>query len=157
MTPHLYISFAKFETRMKEHDRARAIFQYALEHLAEKDKPTVFAQFTQFQKQFSTRDGIEDVILRKKRDAYEAEVGQNPFAYDSWFEYARLEEDALANAADDPVETEKAIVRCREVYERAVANVPMVKEKKYWRRYIYLWLRYAIFEELTIKVGACNQ
>jgi hypothetical protein len=42
----------------------------------------------------------------------------------------------------------KAINRCREVYERAVENIPPIQEKRYWRRYIYLWLSYAIFEEL---------
>jgi len=31
---------------------------------------------------------------------------------------------------------------------RAVANVPPALEKRYWRRYIYLWINYALFEEL---------
>lgn len=35
-----------------------------------------------------------------------------------------------------------------QVYERAIANVPPVLEKRYWRRYIYLWINYALFEEL---------
>lgn len=35
-----------------------------------------------------------------------------------------------------------------QVYERAIANVPPVAEKRYWRRYIYLWVNYALFEEL---------
>lgn len=35
-----------------------------------------------------------------------------------------------------------------QVYERAIANVPPVAEKRYWRRYIYLWINYALFEEL---------
>ena len=33
------------------------------------------------------------------------------------------------------------------MYERAVANAPPVLDKKYWKRYIYLWINYAIFEE----------
>ncbi len=36
----------------------------------------------------------------------------------------------------------------REVYERAVANVPPAPAKRYWQRYIYLWLNYALWEEL---------
>jgi crooked neck len=44
---------------------------------------------------------------------------------------------------------ETAIARVRHVYERAVANVPSSKtDKKYWRRYIYLWINYALFEEM---------
>jgi crooked neck len=40
----------------------------------------------------------------------------------------------------------------REVYERAIANIPPATEKKFWRRYIYLWINYALFEELQAKV-----
>lgn len=36
----------------------------------------------------------------------------------------------------------------RDTYERAIANVPLVAEKSYWRRYIYLWINYALYEEL---------
>ena len=36
----------------------------------------------------------------------------------------------------------------RETYERAIANVPPSKEKHFWRRYIYLWINYAVYEEL---------
>jgi crooked neck len=36
----------------------------------------------------------------------------------------------------------------REVYERAIANVPPAAHKRHWRRYIYLWINYALYEEL---------
>ena len=36
----------------------------------------------------------------------------------------------------------------RETYERAISNVPPSSEKHYWRRYIYLWINYAVYEEL---------
>ena len=47
---------------------------------------------------------------------------------------------------------DQAVTRVREVYERAVANVPMANEKRLWRRYIFLWLYYAVFEETETKV-----
>jgi len=40
------------------------------------------------------------------------EVKQNPFNYDSWFDYLRL------------VESDGAANDIREIYERAIANVP---------------------------------
>merc|ERR1712113_1220788 len=58
-----------------------------------------------------------------------------PRNYDVWFDYARLEE----NCAD--------VTKTREVYERAIASTPPVMQKRYWRRYIYLWVYYALFEE----------
>lgn len=64
----------------------------------------------------------------------------NPHNYDAWFDYLRLvESDAEADTV-------------REVYERAIANVPPITEKRHWRRYIYLWINYALYEELEVKV-----
>lgn len=40
----------------------------------------------------------------------------------------------------------------RDVYERAIANIPPIQEKRHWRRYIYLWINYALYEELEVKV-----
>lgn len=42
----------------------------------------------------------------------------------------------------------------REVYERAIANVPPIQEKRHWKRYIYLWINYALYEELEAKVNS---
>ena len=68
------------------------------------------------------------------------EIKINPKNYDVWFDYARLEE------------TNGDIDKVREVYERSIANIPPATEKKFWRRYIYLWINYALFEELQAKV-----
>jgi len=55
------------------------------------------------------------------------------------FDYVRLEEE------------EGDVERTREVYERAIAQVPPVQEKRFWARYMYLWVNYALFEELAAK------
>jgi crooked neck len=39
----------------------------------------------------------------------------------------------------------------REVYERAIANRPPLQEKRFWKRYIFLWINYAVYEELEAK------
>jgi len=73
-------------------------------------------------------------VVGKRRMQYEEDVRKNPTNYDTWFDYVRLEE---ANGD---------IAKARDVYERAIANVPPASEKRYWRRYIYLWINYALFE-----------
>lgn len=79
---------------------------------------------------------MEEAILTKRRHTLEQECASEPFNYDTWFDYARLEEQA------------GEVERAREVYERAIVNVPPVaNDKKYWKRYIYLWIGYAVFEE----------
>jgi hypothetical protein len=98
---------------------------------------------------------VEATVWSKRRIQYEDDVSTDPFNYDTWFDFARLEEDALRALRDDGEEEEQldqAVTRVREVYERAVANVPMANEKRIWRRYIFLWLYYAVFEELETKV-----
>src|SRR5690606_37643010 len=65
------------------------------------------------------------------------EIKANPNNYDIWFDYSRLEEQ------------EGELSRARQVYERAIAQVPPTSDKRHWRRYIHLWIKYAIFEELV--------
>jgi crooked neck len=139
-TEHFFVAFAQFEERHKEVERARAIFKYALDHIPKQLADEVYQRFVNFEKQHGERDGIEDVIVSKRRFQYEDELARNAKDYDVWFDYIRLEEEAASEPA-----------RLRELYERAVAQVPPLAAKTYWRRYIYLWLKYAVFEELVAR------
>ncbi|KAF5518408.1 Pre-mRNA-splicing factor clf1 [Colletotrichum aenigma] len=135
----LFVSYARFEAKMKEYERARAIYKYAMDRLPRSKSMALHKAYTTFEKQFGDRDGVEDVVLSKRRVFYENQVKENPKNYDTWFDYTRLEE----TAGD--------LDRVRDVYERAVAQVPPAQEKRFWRRYIYLWINYAMFEELQAK------
>ncbi|XP_071162468.1 crooked neck-like protein 1 isoform X2 [Mytilus edulis] len=132
----LVVAFAKFEEGQKEHERARLIYKYALDHLPKDSCQEIYKHYTVHEKKFGSRAAIEDVIVSKRRFKYEEEVKTNPYNYDAWFDYLRLLE------ADGNTE------QIRETYERAIANVPPSKEKRHWRRYIYLWINYAVYEEL---------
>jgi crooked neck len=135
----LFIAFARFEARQKEYERARAIYKFGLDNLPRSRSMALHAQYTMFEKQFGDREGVEDVILTKRRRLYEEQVKENPKNYDVWFDFARLEESG--GDAD----------RVREVYERAIAQIPPTQEKRHWRRYIFLFLFYAIWEEREAK------
>ncbi|KAI1075052.1 cell cycle control protein [Whalleya microplaca] len=135
----LFIAYARFEAKLKEYERARAIYKYALDRLPRSKSMGLHKAYTTFEKQYGDRDGIEDVILSKRRRHYEDQIKENPKNYDIWFDYARLEE------------TLGDLDRVRDVYERAVAQIPPTQEKRHWRRYIYLWLFYAIWEEMEAK------
>lgn len=155
----VYTAFAKMETRVKEYDRARVIYKYALERLPRSKSSGIYSSYTRFEKQFGTREGVEDTVLGKRRIQYEEELTSGPGAasnYDTWFDYTRLEEDAYRTLTASGASTESKEVitaksRVRDVYERAVANVPPSSEKRHWRRYIFLWLSYALFEEIDTK------
>lgn len=125
---------------------------------------------------------LKDVVVGKRRAQYEEALSADPLDYDTWFDYARLEEaqvclvgwsmereDALGVCTwctyDDsippthappplslhiptkpsnqqptpthinisitqPLEPQGELARIREVYERAIAQVPPVREKR---------------------------
>lgn len=131
----LFMAYARFEARLKEYDRARAIYKYALDRMPRSKSVNLYQAYSQFEKQFGDREGVEDVILSKRRVMYEEQVKENPKNYDAWIDFCRLEESG-GNAE-----------RVRDIYERAIAQVPPTHEKRHWRRYIYLWLFYAIWAE----------
>ncbi|XP_074567054.1 uncharacterized protein LOC141823689 [Curcuma longa] len=132
----LFIGFAEFEEWCKETERARSIYRYSLDHLPKGRAEDLYKRYLVFEKQYGDKTGIEDAITSKRRFQYEEEVKKNSLNYDSWFDYIRLEENG----------GNKDLVR--EVYERAIANLPLAEEKLYWQRYIYLWINYALYEEL---------
>ena len=126
-----------------------------MSRLSRSKSSALYAAYTKFEKQHGTRSTLESTVLGKRRIQYEEEVSHDGRNYDVWFDYARLEEGALVDLREEGAtseEEEQAINRVREVYERAVAQVPPSSEKRFWRRYIFLWLDYALFEEIDTKV-----
>lgn len=142
----VFAAFARMETRLKEYERARVIYKFALARLPRSKSSNLYGAYTKFEKQHGDRAGVELTVLGKRRIQYEEEVAFDPTNYDAWFSLARLEEDAYRAEKEDGEDADPT--RVREVYERAVANVPPATEKRFWRRYIYLWLQYAAFEEI---------
>lgn len=137
MDEKILVNWAKWETRQHEWERARAIYTYGLERLSKSKSMKLYNSYTSFEKQYGGKDGIENVILSKRRVGYEDQVKEDPYNYDAWFSYLTLLEEA---GSQDEI---------REVYERSISNIPSKIQKKYWRRYIFLWIRYAVYEELV--------
>jgi len=135
LSEDLFIAFARFEERQREYERCRTIFKYALDNLAKDSQAEIFKYFSAFEKRFGSRQGIEDVVWNKRRKKYEDALTKDAEDYDSWFDYLRM------------VESEGDSDVIRDTYERAVANIPESPNKNDWRRYIYLWIMYALFEE----------
>ena len=134
----IFLEFARFEVRMKEYERARALYKWALDRLPRSKSENLHKAYVQFEKQFGDSEGVESVVLTKRRVKYEEELQHNSKNYDIWIELARLEE----TAGD--------VERVRDAYERAIAQVPP-PEKRFWKRYIYLFLFYASFEETVTR------
>ncbi|XP_005094945.1 crooked neck-like protein 1 [Aplysia californica] len=136
ISEQMLIAFAKFEEGQREHERARVVYKYALDHLPKEQCEEVYKHYTVHEKKFGSRAAIEDVIVNKRRFKYEEEVKANPMNYDAWFDLLRL------------LESDGELEQVRDTYERAIANIPPSQVKRHWRRYIYLWINYALYEEL---------
>ena len=117
-----------------------------------------------FEKKHGDRERIENVIINNRRQSYQKAIDTDPYDNDSWFEWAKLEQDhytststassssSLTTTTSTATTTTGTPDAVREVYERAVAQVPPTTDQKdHWRRYIYLWIYYAVFEEMFMK------
>uniref|UniRef100_A0A7E4W298 TPR_REGION domain-containing protein n=1 Tax=Panagrellus redivivus TaxID=6233 RepID=A0A7E4W298_PANRE len=136
----LLIQFAKFEERQKEVERARVIYNYGLNKLPQSKTKQIFDSLAIHEKKYGERVRIENVIIAKRRRKYEDQLTLNSYDYDTWFDYVNL-------LTTEQVPREEV----EDVFERAVANIPPYEEKRYWRRYIYLWISYALYEEIDVE------
>lgn len=132
----LFLAFAEFEEGCKEIERARSIYKLGRDRIPKGMAAALYRMFEEFEERYGDRQGIEDAIVNKARFKYEQEVRKDPLDYDAWFGYIRLEENAGNKE------------KIRRVYDRAIANVPPAQEKRYWQCYIYLWINYALYEEI---------
>ncbi|CAN8290067.1 unnamed protein product [Cochlearia groenlandica] len=129
-----FIRYAKFEMKIGGGKvAARQVYERASEMFKgddEEEAEILFVSFAEF-------EGDRGASLRAAQVKKEKKKKKSPLDYDSWFDDVRREE-ALGNNKD----------RIREIYERAIANVPPAEEKRYWQRYIYLWINYALYEDI---------
>merc|ERR1711976_706994 len=131
-----FISFADLEIEAGEIQRVRKIFQMALDHVPKHAAEELFKKYVAFEKKFGNKDSIDYVILNKRRFEYNKDLQENELNYDIWFDYCKLEEQ------------NGHVEMIRETYERAISSKPIISDKTLWRRYIYLFIKYALFEEL---------
>jgi crooked neck len=145
----LFTAFARFEERCNELERVRVILKFSISdgklEVAEQD--IIKQELLKFEKRNGTKDSVEDAVASKRRTAYEQTLKESEYDYDSWFDYIHMEEEYAKISAD----RDEAMQRVRELYDRAVTKVPKVLEKRYWCRYLYLWINYAVFEETEAK------
>ncbi|KAM1223780.1 hypothetical protein ACFX2G_043721 [Malus domestica] len=135
----LFLAFAEFEEGCKEIERARSIYKLGRDRIPKGKAASLHRMSEEFEERYGDRQAIEDAVVNKARFKYEQEVRKNPLDYDAWFGYIRLEENAGNKE------------KIRQVYDRAIANVPPAQEKRYWQRYIYLWINYALYEEIDAR------
>lgn len=138
--------WAYWETLVNEFERARAIYQTILNSpklgLLPELKAGIFNEYTKFEKNNGDKGTIDSSILLKRKLKYEQEVLENPRDHDTWW--------LLLNIMQH--DTQETAVGLRKVFQDATSVPPEDKYKSVkWKRYVYLWIRYALWEEFEQK------
>ncbi|KAL6123022.1 hypothetical protein ACLB2K_075545 [Fragaria x ananassa] len=81
---------------------------------------------------------------------YEHEVMKNPHDDDLWFGYIWLLQQHEEEEEEES-EGKDHRTKIREVYERAIANVPGTGNERLWESYLCLCISYAVYEELDAR------
>ncbi|KAL6132250.1 hypothetical protein ACLB2K_070621 [Fragaria x ananassa] len=92
-----------------------------------------------------TRNEFED-----RKRYYEHEVMKNPHDDDLWFGYIWLLQQHEEEEEEES-EGKDHRTKIREVYERAIANVPGTGNERLWESYLRLCISYAVYEELDAR------
>ena len=180
-----FIQFTNMEERQNEYDRARVIYQYAIQLLQLNDddddnmnsmdttttkddeiskdekskRQQLYQQYLTFEKKHGTKNQIEFVVVQQHQKDYEAKIVQNPYDYDLYIEYTTMLQDYQQQqqhqqqpsslSSSDAAALTTTQNQIRDIYERGMGQVPPdPNHKDSWRRYIYIVIYYAIYEEL---------
>ncbi|KAK3198833.1 hypothetical protein Dsin_022248 [Dipteronia sinensis] len=141
-----WLSYIKFELSHNEVDRARQIFErFVLCH----PKVLAWIRYAKFK--------MKNGEIGRSRNVYERtvdELADNKEAEQLFVAFAEFEERCKKSESARLEESLGNNDRIREVYERAIANVPPAEaeEKRYWQRYIYLWVNYALYRSWTWEI-----
>lgn len=146
LTEEFFIMFAAFEKSQGNMAGAEKVFEQGLMTIPREHSDLLYRTFVSFQKQHKDKDTIDKLVVTKKRNEYEQNLLDEPYNYDIWFDYIRMEEHVLAEDQNNESQRD----RICELYERAISFLPQVDDRRLWRRYSYLWISYAIFAEVTL-------
>lgn len=139
LNENFFLKFAKFEERCKNF---HLVEQLCLHGIAKNQQPSSSPLLTSYYIGFQKRNGnsqqIENIVLDQRRKDYHLLLQQtSEYDYDIWLNLIRLEE----STGD--------YQNILKIYEQFITKVPPVQTKRSWKRYFYIFLNYAIYEELT--------
>ncbi|CAL9738290.1 pre-mRNA-splicing factor Clf1p [Monosporozyma servazzii] len=145
----LIISFANWEASKQELERAKAIFNVAIEKWP--NNTILKNALLNFDKRYGDNLTINGNILLKRKSNYEKILLGMPRDYDTWWIYLDLMEENFPS--EFLVSVEKAT---------DIANKPLIIPKSKidiaWQRYLFLWIRHLTYIELQLNdIDHCRQ
>lgn len=141
----IFTRWAAWEASVNERERATAIYTVLLDEskfsLAEHQKKTLLRGIADFERQYGNQATIEKSVHLKRIADYETELRSNPHNFDSWW------------ALIDILQEENRADEIQSAFERCMRSAPTSDNTKsvYWRRYVLLGIRFALWVELDRK------
>lgn len=126
-----------WEGSVGENERGRAILEHlmGLPHLLNLEKSDLLGCLTEFEKLYGS-SSLKGQSSLKRELKCEAALAANKKDYDTWWELIKIREQS------------GSVQQIQKLFEEAVSTWPEDKEKlTVWRRYIFLWIKYALWEE----------
>lgn len=132
----LILEWAKWEFLQREVARARALLEYAAPRVS--DAAKIYKELRKLEGQFGSAASSTSFVTAERENFYEEELRLSKGnKQDIWWSYLGL---ALENFSTG---------KTRTLFERAVGDCqPSGNTRIQWIGYHYIWLRFAIFEEL---------
>lgn len=132
-------SWARWETAQGKIDSSRKLYEYGLKCLNDDDKKRLRKLYSVFEKRHGSEVTIEKTTFEARKADYESELASNPKDFDKWWLYLDLISDPTLHLSEDVI---------RNSFDKALRQTPHSYEKHDWTPYVYIWLRYATWEEI---------
>lgn len=136
--------WSAWESSVKEYERASSIYQILLSkdsaneiYLSSEQRTQLLAAYTQFEKTYGHKDSIEGSIILKRRLKYEQQLKEDPQDFDTLWSLLNL------------LQQEQNPDAIRHWFSHIKTHKPPISGGKSvtWRRYVFLWIRYALWQE----------
>ncbi|KAL6450711.1 CLF1 Pre-mRNA-splicing factor CLF1 [Candida maltosa Xu316] len=140
----IIIQWTNWEVSQGETERAREIYKFLLGDklkIPSHVKNTIHIAFNVFESSLSGKESNENSQITKKKRKYLRDINENPYNYESWWEYITI----LQTNALNTIELVSA-------FKKVTSTVPEDQDKTMnWRQYVMFWIRYALWEEIDNK------
>lgn len=146
----LIISFANWEASIQEIERAKAIFNLAIEKWP--NNATLNESYLNLKKRYGDSQTIEESILTKRKVYYERLLSERKQDYDTWWIYLDFIEENF------PLQMLISLEKATDINNKPPLNPTQNKVDIAWQRYLFLWMRRLIYIELKSNdINLCRE
>lgn len=137
----LIVSFANWEASIQEIERAKAIFNLAIEKWP--NNTSLNKSYLDLKKRYGDSQMIDEGVLMKRKLYYEKLLSERKQDYDTWWIYLDFIEENF------PSQMLTSLEKATDLKNKPPLNPTQNKVDIPWQRYLYLWIRYLIYTELN--------